>query len=647
MKVALVVLESFYQNPLALDYLRLYALEDPEVRASAEITTHAFPPGVEDAAIVCELLNSNPEVVGFCTYLWNINKTYSIAETIRTQCPDIFTLFGGLEVSYDALEVLQSKPFINAVVQGEGEVPFREILRSLLRGERLFFGLPGVWSREDGTIHCPDQIEIVQNLDDIPSPFLSADFNPEMLTGDVLYESYRGCVFTCAFCLYHRDYTKQRYYSMERIRKDLEVLLASPCQSIRFVDSTFNIHPRRTKEILQILEGTSKRVSVEVSAEFFDEETIEMLPRAGIRQIDIGLQSATKKVLDTVSRKFYREEPFKRNLELLRKHPEITLNVELIAGLPGDYYDSFKRSIDFAVAQRPDHVSIYRLLLLKGSELRRRAGEFGMTFDLHPPYALIESKDFSAADLDRLELLSFSHIVLYNSGVATWALLASAKRYSVEPTVLYERFLDFCLNKKLYSEGEIRDLAQWYAVGNRFDYPRPENFSLECVQRVSLAFFQWLARCKGDEDFKRTYNELIDYGYQLARLDFHEHKAKINTGVSTNILSCPKIADHGTVKEYSPSFFDVISSLGNSFGDIAPEEAVGIAFFYRPNYGPTTLVLNCDLYHVLQMCDGRHDVKGLSDRLAEQGFQNKKQSLHALNQCIDALVAQGLIEETS
>jgi radical SAM superfamily enzyme YgiQ (UPF0313 family) len=645
MKVVLAMLESYYQNALALDYLRRFALEDPVIRRQVKIEVQVFPPDADEAVVLASILQADPHLVGFCCYLWNVEKTYAVARSIRTLKPDTILLLGGMEVTYDAANVLQNNPFADAVVQGEGEIPFREILSALIDDGRFRAGLPGVWWHENGNIHLPGPLQIVQNLDDIPSPFQSVDFDSSSLTGDILFESYRGCVFHCAFCLYHRNYTQQRYYSMERVKRDLDILLDSPCQSIRFVDSTFNIHPRRTKEILQILNGTDKRVSVEVSAEFFDEETVALLPRAGIRQIDIGLQSATKEALDSINRKFFREAPFTKNLALLRSHNEITLNVELIAGLPGDNYETFKNSIDFTIRQRPDHISIYRLLLLKGSELRSRASELGMRFEEKPPYTLIESHSLTATDLDRLELLSFSHIVLYNSGVATWALLAATTRLKVQPTDLYEQFLSFCLTQGKYSEAEMRELAHWYAVGNRFDNPRPEMFSLDRVRDVSLDFFRWLA-AQDDGNFQNVYEELIDHGYRLARLDFYEDSS--NSGADGTIqtdIQGPKIADHASVVSYSPRFFQTMVSLGNDLGEVPPDEAEGIAFFHQPHYGPTALILSRDLLQVLLLCDGQHTPRDLVLKLIGTNDQaDVAASTAILNECLDSLSASGLVQ---
>lgn len=617
MKVLLATLESYYANSLALEYLRGYALADAEVSAQAEIQVSVYPPDLPSRQVLGEILNQEPDVLGFSTYLWNIEKTLQLAERVRAARPHVLIVLGGLEVTYDATLVLEQNRFVDAVVTGEGEIPFREMLRALIRDGEFRDGLPGTFARKGEQILRSGPPESVETLDDIPSPFRSHALATDVFRGDILYESYRGCSFKCAFCLYHRDYARVRRFSLERVQRDLTVLLASPCESIRFVDATFNIDPSRTKAILRMLQGCTKKVAVEVSAEFFDEEMIDMLPRAGIKHVDIGLQSTQREVLRSVNRAWHRPDRFANNLRLLREHPQLTLNIELICGLPGDDVASYRESVDDAVRYGPDHVSLYRLLLLKGSEIRKRATEYGMSFEHQPPYRLKQSKWLTEDDLAALDLMAFAHIVLFNVGIARWALRSGCAHLHATPTELYERFVGFCLAREIYDEQFMRWVSAWYAVGNRFDRPLPESLKIDYLRRICEDFFRSVALEAGTDEWGDVISELIEYGVHLARLDlihdYPDHGRATLLSLADEVALAPSVL----MKEFSQACFRELKNLGALPVEIPVDAAYAICFFRHAQLGPCSLVVGREVFNFLRACAVQVPIELLLSRQAD------------------------------
>jgi len=604
------MLNSFYQNSLALDYLRLYALKDPIVSEQIEIKVLVYPPKVNDKEILHAVFSLEPHIVGFSAYLWNINKSLTIAQKIKDESPRTKIIIGGVEVSYNPRRILTNNLFVDAVITGEGEIPFRLLLSNYLSGKPFGMNIPGIWLRKDVDIISGGLNQCVQTLDEIPSPFLSEDFDPTKLTDDVLYETYRGCVFKCSYCLYHRHAGNPRFYSLERVKKDLSVILSSPCKHIRIVDSTFNIDKKRTKEILQFLKGTDKKISVEMSAEFFDEEMVDLCSQAGIRHIDIGLQSATDKVLKAVNRAWHRKSQFRKNMHLITNHPEITLNMELICGLPKETLKSFKKAIDKAVEYKPDHISIYRLLVLDGSDIRKNADKYGIEYESIPPYSIIKTADMSKEDFSKLELLMFSNIVLYNTGIARLALRAAMKKYKVTPSQIYEMFTDYCLRKSLYSEEEIRRIANHYAVGNRFDRPLPKILSLDYLKDACCRFFFALSKQYDDIHFRPIFDELVDYGYNMASLDNIEREMRQYLPERISDINKPSLSRFSFLKTYSPDFFQTLRIIGFKLSKSKP---FGIAFFIHKTFGPIALALSKDLFKFLSLCNGKHDIEEIVD----------------------------------
>ena len=126
---------------------------------------------------------------------------------------------------------------------------------------------------------------------------------------------------------------------------------------------------------------------------------------------------------------------FQRNIRLLRDYQEITLNLELICGLPKETYNSFKTTINKAVSYKPSHISIYKLEVLEGSVIKNNTEKYRLKYKTEPPYTIIETSTMSMKEFNNLELLIFSNIVLYNTGIARLAMRTAAKRYKMTTAV--------------------------------------------------------------------------------------------------------------------------------------------------------------------------------------------------------------------
>jgi radical SAM superfamily enzyme YgiQ (UPF0313 family) len=604
MKVLLVMTDSFYRNSLALEYLRSYARADPLLKEHIEFKIFVFPPAFDRTTISRDIIFENPDIIGFSTYLWNIANTLKIAQKVKNELRGAKIILGGVEVSYNPQKVVEENLFIDAVIAGEGEIGFKTLLKNFLIGRRFGDNVPGLWTRRDEKIVASASPTYVKILEDIPSPFQIQDFNSSNLNGEILFETYRGCFFKCSYCLYHRHVGDPRFFPLNRVKKDLDTILASPCKSVRIIDSTFNIDAKRTKEILRFLKGTDKRISVEVSAEFFDEEMIELCSQAGIRHMDIGLQSSSSEVLKAINRSWHKREEFQKNIRLLSNHPRISLNLELICGLPKETYDSFKISIDETVEYNPDHISIYGLQILDGSDIKSDCEKYGIKYKGEPPYSIIETKNMSQEDLRNLELLMFANIVLYNTGIARLALRATLIRYKMSPSQVYQAFCDYCLRKERYSTQEMRVISTHYAVGNRFDRSLPENLSLDYLKSVCTDFFSRIAQEQEDCSFKSVYEELVDYGYNLASLDRIEKERELDFIVEKTIPKALCLSEFSLIKSYSKKFFQTLELCGVKVGD---SQSFGIAFFVHKQFGATSLAINGPLYQLLSLCDGNHN----------------------------------------
>ena len=413
MRAILVTLHSKYiHSCLALSYLASYCRDIP----GCELITQEYTVHEPKENVLAAILASAPDLVALSVYIWNRSAILELADALSVADPNLDIVLGGPEISFEGPEIFRFHPGIGAIVRGEGEATFRDILQRLMAGQDPA-GTPGtLWNR------CPEAIEgserpVLEVLDTIPSPFELGLV--DLARGLVYLETSRGCPFHCLFCMSALE-DKVRSFSMGRIRRDLDFLMSRKVPKIKLVDRTFNYDPERAREIFTyILENNcTSHFHFEIGAGLLDEETIRLLRRVpeAMFQFEIGVQSCSPAALKAVERHMSLEVSLE-NIARLREETNIALHLDLVAGLPRENYPDFLASLDRTVALRPHHLQIELVKLLPGSILRSQARQVGIDHDPHPPYTVLRTRDLSFADLNRLRGISRIVDMTFNSGL--------------------------------------------------------------------------------------------------------------------------------------------------------------------------------------------------------------------------------------
>ena len=214
--IALVSLHAGYSHSsLALHSILAFSALEPfytRMRCFESLVNVNHQPLLE------RLFAFKPSVIGFSTYLWNIQASLRLARLLKQLLPECLIVLGGPEAGPRGRELLQNESAVDYVVEGEGEAAFRDLVRLLLYGE----GDPGAISglcfrRDDGIRVNPVQPLAVES---IPAPVSAGTMT--FYKPLVYWETSRGCPFRCSFCSSATD--RLRAFPMERIEADLKVL---------------------------------------------------------------------------------------------------------------------------------------------------------------------------------------------------------------------------------------------------------------------------------------------------------------------------------------------------------------------------------------------------------------------------------------
>lgn len=122
--------------------------------------------------------------------------------------------------------------------------------------------------------------------------------------------------------------------------------------------------------VLSAIPGRSKwkEATLEVAPGNVHAERTSAWMRAGINRVSLGVQSFIPRELARTGRK-HSAEIVEREVAILRSAGIHNINVDLIAGLPGQTRESWSESLDWINRLQPPHVSVYMLEIDEDSRL--------------------------------------------------------------------------------------------------------------------------------------------------------------------------------------------------------------------------------------------------------------------------------------
>ena len=357
------------------------------------------------------IIEEKPDVVAFSCYIWNMEFVNRLAELIKLVDPNIEILYGGPEVSYEGKEFLENHPG-EYVIVGEGEKTFREFVLYKL-GEGKIEDIKGLNYKRDGKVF-ENSKRPEMDMNELVFPYTyEEDINNKI----VYYEASRGCPFKCKYCLSSVMHGV-RFLDVERVKKELKYFMERGLKLVKFVDRTFNCNREYTVELLKYLseQDTETRFHFEVAADLLTEEQIEILNNApkGRFQLEVGVQTTNNEVLHNINR-YITYENIKEKVLKVASGKNVMQHLDLIAGLPGEDLESFKKSFNDVHAIRPDEIQLGFLKLLKGSSMREEAEKWGIVYSPYAPYEIIRSKDISYEELLLLKKVEAMVDKYYNS----------------------------------------------------------------------------------------------------------------------------------------------------------------------------------------------------------------------------------------
>ena len=367
------------------------------------------------------------DVVAFSCYIWNITQTLAVARLIKTLNPNTKILLGGPEVSYEYNDLITLLE-VDYIITGEGETPFKAFLDSFPNVENV----PNLVFEKEGKVkenlHAP-MFDLIHYTNF--NPYIND--KPEDLYNKVCYvETSRGCPYKCEFCLASLD-NKVRTLPIADIKANLLYLMQHG-RVIKFLDRTFNVKKDFTIDMFEFILVNHRPENVfqfEITADIVHPDIVafiqEKVPK-GLFRFEIGIQTVNQQANLQVSRK----QNFDKTSAVIKKlDNKIEMHLDLIVGLPLDYWNDIKYSIEEVFKLFPPELQLGFLKFLKGTPMRHKYKEHDYEFDPLPPYQIIKSKYLTENELTKITILEEALEIYWNKKRAAHTLKYVALNYSI------------------------------------------------------------------------------------------------------------------------------------------------------------------------------------------------------------------------
>lgn len=348
------------------------------------------------------LLALEPRILGLGVYVWNVTPLTELVAILKRVRPEMVIVLGGPEVGFEA-DLPPVAGLADYVITGEADLEFASLCGQILAGQTP--------ARKVIPAACPQ-------LEQLAAPY---DFYTDQdLAHRVVYvEASRGCPFGCEFCLSSLDVPVRRT-PLPEFLGHLGRLLKRGATQLKFVDRTFNVHVPTARAILEFLLGRHRPGMLfhfEMVPDLLPDELKEVLGRfpPGSLQLEVGVQSFNEEVCARINRR-QDSARAEENLRFLREQTGVHLHADLVAGLPGETFESFAADFDRLVALRPQEIQVGILKRLRGAPIARHDREWGMVYNPNPPYDILENKLWDFATLQRLRRFARYWDLVANSG---------------------------------------------------------------------------------------------------------------------------------------------------------------------------------------------------------------------------------------
>jgi oxygen-independent coproporphyrinogen-3 oxidase len=188
-----------------------------------------------------------------------------------------------------------------------------------------------------------------------------------------LYFHLPFCKSACYFCGCNVTFTskeekKERY--IDYLLREMDILSQHIDVNREVIQLHFGggtptfFNAQQLEQIISAIKSHFKNfaqgaeISCEIDPRYINDEQMRVMSEAGFNRVSFGIQDFDEKVQIAV----HRVQPYditKNAMDLARKYNMVSVNVDLIYGLPYQSLETFKKTLDLAISLNPDRFAVF------------------------------------------------------------------------------------------------------------------------------------------------------------------------------------------------------------------------------------------------------------------------------------------------
>jgi len=434
------------------------------------------------------------DIVGLSTYIWNKNYNHVLGKALRLANPNMLIISGGPEPPITDPKFFERFPYIDICSIQEGEKSLKAILEHYLDGNTDYTDIKGLLVNVDGKAVNTGNPERINDLDTIPSPYLTGVFDhlfeqhPEV-RWNVTLETNRGCPYQCTFCDWGSlTYSKVKKFDVERVYKELEWIGQKGCDFVSITDANFGIFPERDMDIARKLVEVQNKynnpkaytISWAKNQKREVVDIVKMLIYEGGSKIGLNLsvQSMDDHTLDVIKRKNLDTNKIEEVFEMCEEN-NIPLYTELILGLPGETLETWKENF-YTLYKAGNHtgITVYQAQLLENAEMNlTQKNEYELegrvvydylvgTYNEHEVREGIEvvvsTKDIPHDTMIEAQVWSWFMNTFHINGITNYISRFLYKHSGIEYETFYEKLYEYIKTDE-WLNSEIERIKEHYS----------------------------------------------------------------------------------------------------------------------------------------------------------------------------------------
>lgn len=369
-----------------------------------------------------------------------IITTYSYIKWLTKEVKKIYpetTILGGGFVATPIPHIIFKNTGIDVICNGEGDVTVKEYVSTLENG-RDISNVQGLFIKTEKSFFKTPERPLIKDLDEIPPPldsyklldiekYITENGKPiqPLLESLGVWDSYlnecryfdilsgRGCTGQCTFC--YRLLKGFRKHSVQYVIKHMEYLSETyKINLFDFEDELFIGNRKWIYDFCSAMEESSMDVRFRISsrANMITEDLLKKLKSVGCLDINVGFESGSQKMLDSMHKHMKVEHNYNA-YNLLKKNNMIAGGAPTMLGMPDETKKSIIETLKFIQDCKIDSAANYFATPYPNSEIYQYAIKEGLIQDEDKYLEWISNSDASEFKIN-LTRLSDSDLIYYS-----------------------------------------------------------------------------------------------------------------------------------------------------------------------------------------------------------------------------------------